>query len=125
MALGVIPAAFSLTIGQLGDPRFRRVLFIGVGLTFALLVAVTAGFLLLVNWLLGALHGYRRDEREALIRACAAGAAPPPGPPAARAAIARHAGLAAVVTDFIGGLEREGRRTPYPARQLAALLDMS
>ena len=53
MALGVIPAAFSLTIGQLGDPRFRRVLFIGVGLTFALLVAVTAGFLLLVNWLLG------------------------------------------------------------------------
>jgi uncharacterized protein involved in cysteine biosynthesis len=53
MALGVIPAAFSLTVGQLGDPRFRRVLFIGVGLTFALLVAVTAGFLLLVNWLLG------------------------------------------------------------------------
>ncbi|GGL86879.1 membrane protein [Pseudooceanicola nanhaiensis] len=53
MALGVIPAAFSLTIGQLGDPRFRRVLFIGVGLTFALLVAVTAGVLLLVNWLLG------------------------------------------------------------------------
>lgn len=53
MALGVIPAAFSLTVGQLGDPRFRRVLFIGVGLTFALLVAVTAGVLLLVNWLLG------------------------------------------------------------------------
>jgi len=53
MAIGVILASVSQTLGQLGDPRFRRVLFIGVGLTFALLVAVTAGVLLLVNWLLG------------------------------------------------------------------------
>jgi len=53
MALGVIFPAFSLTLGQLGDPRFRKVLFIGIGLTFALLVAVTAAFLLLLNWLVG------------------------------------------------------------------------
>lgn len=33
----------------MGDPRFRRVLFLGVGLTFALLVAAYAGFLWLIN----------------------------------------------------------------------------
>ncbi|WP_375690350.1 EI24 domain-containing protein [Pseudooceanicola sp. LIPI14-2-Ac024] len=53
MAIGVIFGAFSLTLGQLDDPRFRRVLFIGIGLTFALLIAVTAAFLLLVGWWMG------------------------------------------------------------------------
>lgn len=53
MALGVILRGFRLTLGQLGDPRFRRVLFLGVGLTFVLLVAVTAAFLLVLNWLVG------------------------------------------------------------------------
>lgn len=77
----------------------------------------------LVNWLLTALHGYRRDEREAMIHACAAGAPPPQSPPAARSAVARHARLAAVMTDFIGDLERTSRQAPYPSQQLAALLD--
>ncbi|OWU84969.1 membrane protein [Oceanicola sp. 22II-s10i] len=49
----MILRAFSLTLSQTGDPRFRRVLFLGVGLTFALLVAVFAAFLLLLNWLIG------------------------------------------------------------------------
>ena len=41
-----------LAIGQLGDPRFRRVLGFGIGLTIALLVAVYAVFLGGLNWLL-------------------------------------------------------------------------
>ncbi|MCD9149515.1 EI24 domain-containing protein [Pseudophaeobacter flagellatus] len=43
--------AFFRTLGQIGDPRFRRVLFLGVGLTLALLVGATLGFLGLVQWL--------------------------------------------------------------------------
>lgn len=42
---------FAKAIGQIGDPRFRRVLFLGIGLTLALLVAAYAGFLWLLNWL--------------------------------------------------------------------------
>ena len=43
--------AFFLTLGQIGDPRFRRVLFLGIGLTLALLVMAYAGVLLVVQWL--------------------------------------------------------------------------
>ena len=45
--------AFFLALGQLGDPRFRRVLLLGVGLTIALLIASYAGVLWLVRWLVG------------------------------------------------------------------------
>ncbi|MCI5097609.1 MAG: EI24 domain-containing protein [Rhodobacteraceae bacterium] len=45
--------AFFKALGQIGDPRFRRVLFLGIGLTFALLVAVYAGFLILIQTLVG------------------------------------------------------------------------
>ena len=38
-------------VSQLGDPRFRRVLWLGVGLSVALLVAAYAGLLWLVEWL--------------------------------------------------------------------------
>ena len=38
MALDTIFKAFGLALGQIGDPRFRRVLLTGVGLTLALLV---------------------------------------------------------------------------------------
>lgn len=68
----------------------------------------------LVNWLIMGLHGYEREEREALIRACAEGAPPPAGPSEVMATLSRHAPLAAVVTDFIGRLERESRETAYP-----------
>ncbi|MEC3862410.1 EI24 domain-containing protein [Mesobacterium sp. TK19101] len=44
----MILTAFFKALGQIGDPRFRRVLFIGIGLTLALLVAFYAAFL----WLL-------------------------------------------------------------------------
>ncbi|MDJ0627094.1 MAG: EI24 domain-containing protein [Rhodobacter sp.] len=42
---------FLKALGQTGDPRFRRVLFLGLGLTIALLFAVYAVFLGVVNWL--------------------------------------------------------------------------
>lgn len=53
MALSTIFTAFGLALGQLGDPRFRRVLMIGVGLTLALLVGASAGFVWLINWFAG------------------------------------------------------------------------
>lgn len=45
--------AFFMSLGQLSDPRFRRVLWLGIGLTLALLVGATAGFVALLNWLTG------------------------------------------------------------------------
>jgi uncharacterized protein involved in cysteine biosynthesis len=45
--------SFLLTLGQLGDHRFRRVLFLGIGLGFALLVVFFAGLMWLLNTLLG------------------------------------------------------------------------
>lgn len=40
---------FMRALGQLGDPRFRRVLLLGIGLTLALLIAVYAGFLWVIQ----------------------------------------------------------------------------
>jgi len=40
---------FLRALGQLGDPRFRKVLLIGVGLTLALLVGVYAAFLWVIQ----------------------------------------------------------------------------
>lgn len=45
--------AFFRALGQLGDPRFRRVLGIGILLTIVLLIAATAGVLWFVGWLTG------------------------------------------------------------------------
>ncbi|WP_238365185.1 EI24 domain-containing protein [Mesobacterium pallidum] len=45
--------SFFAALGQSGDPRFRRVLALGVVLTLALLVAVYAAFLWLLNALVG------------------------------------------------------------------------
>lgn len=49
MALMNVFGSFFAALGQVGDPRFRRVLFRGIGLTFALLIATYAGFLMLLN----------------------------------------------------------------------------
>lgn len=46
----MILQSFFAALGQIGDPRFRRVLMLGVALTVALLVTFYAGFL----WLLDA-----------------------------------------------------------------------
>ena len=45
--------AFFRALTQIDDPRFRRVLFLGIGLTLMLLIAVTAGFFVLIGWLTG------------------------------------------------------------------------
>lgn len=45
--------SFFLTLGQLGDPRFRRVLLLGIGLGFALLVGFFAALMWLLNWMIG------------------------------------------------------------------------
>lgn len=47
----MIFAAFFKALGQLGDRRFRRVVFLGVSLALALLFAVYVLFLQLVWWL--------------------------------------------------------------------------
>lgn len=49
----VIFHAFFLALAQIGDPRFRKVLYLGIGLTFALLVAAYAGVLVLINVFVG------------------------------------------------------------------------
>ncbi|KIC13368.1 EI24 domain-containing protein [Leisingera sp. ANG-Vp] len=49
----MIFTAFFKTLGQTGDPRFRKVLFLGLGLSLALLFAAYAAFLMLIQWLAG------------------------------------------------------------------------
>ena len=51
MDVGLIFKSFSLALGQLSDPRFRRVFWIGVVLSLALLIGFTAGFVWLTNWI--------------------------------------------------------------------------
>jgi uncharacterized protein involved in cysteine biosynthesis len=51
MAITVVLGSFTAALSQLGDPRFRRVLLRGIGLTFALLIASYAGFLMFLNWI--------------------------------------------------------------------------
>ena len=53
MGLGMIFTSFFKALGQAGDPRFRKVLMLGAGLSFVLLVAITAGFLLFIQWITG------------------------------------------------------------------------
>ncbi|MDF1716684.1 MAG: EI24 domain-containing protein [Antarcticimicrobium sp.] len=50
----MILKSFLLALSQIGDRRFRRVLFLGIGLTFALLVAAYAGFLVVIEVFVGA-----------------------------------------------------------------------
>ncbi|WP_342070273.1 EI24 domain-containing protein [Yoonia algicola] len=47
----MILASFLKAIAQLPDPRFRSVLWRGIGLTIALLIGIYAGLLWLIEWL--------------------------------------------------------------------------
>ncbi|MEI4260208.1 EI24 domain-containing protein [Roseovarius sp. D0-M9] len=49
----MIFASFAKALGQMGDPRFRRVLILGIALTLALLFAVYALVLIGISWLTG------------------------------------------------------------------------
>jgi len=51
MAIGVVLGSFTRAVGQLTDARFRRVFFIGIGLSLALLIAAVAGFTWLLDWI--------------------------------------------------------------------------
>lgn len=53
MAVGVILSSFFAALSQLGDPRFRRVLLLGIGLTIALLFGAYAAFLGFLQWAVG------------------------------------------------------------------------
>ncbi|MFC3571928.1 protein kinase family protein [Streptomyces yaanensis] len=78
--------------------------------------AYTAAYL--VNWLVTALYGYGRQDRDAFVRACADGARPDGVPATAAGIITRYAPLAAVRADFSRRLQFESRRTPYPYEAL-------
>ena len=54
MGGSLILKAFILALAQIGDPRFRRVLWLGILLSLALLVAAYAGVLWLIHALAGA-----------------------------------------------------------------------
>ncbi|MEV0637918.1 protein kinase family protein [Streptomyces sp. NPDC050619] len=75
-----------------------------------------------VNWLVTAVHGHARDEREAFVRACADGARPEGMPRTAARIVTRHAPLTAVINDFFRRLDREGRLTPYPYEEIRGAL---
>lgn len=49
----MILASFLKALGQIGDPRFRRVLLLGVGLTLALLVGAYAAVLWMIQAVVG------------------------------------------------------------------------
>jgi hypothetical protein len=72
----------------------------------------------LVNWLVTALYGYGRDDREAQVRAYARGERPTGIPEAAAAVLARHAPLTAVMADFFRRFRYESRETPYPLEEI-------
>ncbi|MFF4955003.1 protein kinase family protein [Streptomyces chattanoogensis] len=78
----------------------------------------------LVNWLVTALFGYQREDadgRYALVRAYAEGKRPAGIPEEAAAILARHAPIAAVMSDFNRKFQRQSRQTPYPLEEIRQL----
>ncbi|MEC8042454.1 MAG: hypothetical protein VX181_17420, partial [Pseudomonadota bacterium] len=53
MAFGMIFSSFFSTLGQLDDPRFRRVLGLGIVLSILLLILAYVGFLWFLQAILG------------------------------------------------------------------------
>ncbi|MEO3974858.1 protein kinase family protein [Streptomyces sp. CAU 1734] len=76
----------------------------------------------LVIWLVTALYGLRGDDRAKWVRACARGERPTGVPGEAAAILARHAPLAAVVSEFTGEFRHRSRQTPYPLRELGRIV---
>ncbi|MGW0471904.1 protein kinase family protein [Streptomyces coeruleorubidus] len=72
----------------------------------------------LVNWLVTALYGADWEIRGALIRAWAEGQQPTGVPPGTARILARHAPVAAVMTDFYRTIQEVSRTTSYPAERL-------
>ncbi|MFE7744757.1 protein kinase family protein [Nocardia sp. NPDC057455] len=79
----------------------------------------------LVNWLVTALYGLRREDREtraAMVRAIAEGK-PPEGIGAEAATVlTRHAPIAAAMSAFTRAFQQDSRSTPYPDQEIRRLL---
>ncbi|MET8638040.1 protein kinase family protein [Streptomyces sp. NPDC004680] len=75
----------------------------------------------LVNWLVTALFGLQREDRNdryELMRAFAEGKRPTGIPEEAAAILTRHAPTAAVISDFNRTFQCQSRRTPYPLEEI-------
>ena len=68
----------------------------------------------LVMWLVTALYGYSRDDRNAFIGACAAGERPTDVPEAVAEILVRHAPVAETMIDFYRRFRESSRLVPYP-----------
>ena len=53
MGVGMIFTSFFKALGQIGDPRFRKVLWRGVALTLGLLAVITAVLVWGIGWMVG------------------------------------------------------------------------
>lgn len=77
-----------------------------------------------VNWLVTALYGFQVDDRDgryAAVRAYAEGRQHVGVPAEATKIIARHAPIAAVISDFNRKFQRLDRRTAYPVEEIRQL----
>ncbi|MEV4204742.1 protein kinase family protein [Nocardia salmonicida] len=80
----------------------------------------------LSNWLLTALYGLRREDREtraAMVRAIAEGKPPDGIPEGAAALLTRHAPVATAMSGFMRAFQQASRSTPYPDEEIRRLLD--
>ena len=78
----------------------------------------------LVNWLVTALYGYKREDQQgryALVRAYAEGKHPTGIPAEAAAILTRHAPIAALMSDFSRKFQHQDRQTPYPLEEIRRL----
>ncbi|WP_040869553.1 hypothetical protein [Nocardia exalbida] len=79
----------------------------------------------LVNWLLTALYGLRREDREAraaMVRVLAEGKPPEGIGEKIAALLTRHAPIAAAMSAFMRAFQQESRSTPYPDEEIRRLL---
>ncbi|MFE9788226.1 protein kinase family protein [Nocardia salmonicida] len=80
----------------------------------------------LANWLLTALYGLRREDREtraAMVCAIAEGKPPHGIPEGAAALLTRQAPVAAAMSAFTLAFQQTSRCTPYPDEEISRLLD--
>ncbi|WP_254854144.1 protein kinase family protein [Nocardia donostiensis] len=79
----------------------------------------------LVNWLVTALYGLRREDREAramMVRVFAEGKPPEGIPVEAATVLTRHAPIAAAMSAFMRAFQQASRSTPYPDEEIRRLL---
>ncbi|MFI7525609.1 protein kinase family protein [Nocardia salmonicida] len=80
----------------------------------------------LANWLLTALYGLRREDRQtraAMVRAIAEGEPPHGIPEGAAAVLVRQAPVAAAMSAFTRAFQETSRSTPFPDEEVRRLLD--